>query len=201
MASKNCNKCNELKPLSEFNKQKANKDGLRSECKCCQKTHRDKYKHTREGVITKIYGQQRSRSRERCHDNPPYNNKQLLEWVLSQDNFEKLYLNWVASGYEKRLIPSCDRLDNYKGYSFDNIRLVTWQENNNKGHFDIKSGINNKLSKTVIQFGLSGEFIAEHHSSQHASRITNITRQNISKCCIGERKTAGGFHWEFATNI
>lgn len=34
-------------------------------------------------------------------------------------------------------------------------------------------------------------------SINEASRIKKIDRKNISKCCNGERKTAGGFHWAF----
>ena len=37
-----------------------------------------------------------------------------------------------------------DRLNDYKGYSFDNIQLMTWQENKDKGHRDCLNGINNK---------------------------------------------------------
>lgn len=33
-------------------------------------------------------------------------------------------------------------------------------------------------------------------SVSEASRQTNITRENISKCCDGKRKTAGDFHWQ-----
>ncbi len=48
------------------------------------------------------------------------------EW---KTNFEVFY-NWsVANGYEQGL--EIDRIDNYKGYSPDNCRYVTREENNN----------------------------------------------------------------------
>ena len=36
-----------------------------------------------------------------------------------------------------------------------------------------------------------------YKSINEASRQTNIDRKNITKCCNKQRKTAGGYHWEF----
>jgi hypothetical protein len=36
-------------------------------------------------------------------------------------------------------------------------------------------------------------------SAQEAARVNNLTQGNISRCCRGERKTAGGLHWQLAT--
>ena len=33
-----------------------------------------------------------------------------------------------------------------------------------------------------------------------AERMTGIPNSNISKVCKGERKTAGGYHWEVVEN-
>jgi hypothetical protein len=49
-----------------------------------------------------------------------------------KNNFYELYNNWIDSGYKKSDKPSVDRIDDYKGYSFDNIQLMTWKENNKK---------------------------------------------------------------------
>ena len=87
------------------------------------------YRRTKHGLVVKIYGDQLSSSRKRGHDKPKYNLKQLKKWIFNQENFDKLYNDWVASNYNKELTPSCDRLDNYKGYSLYNIRLVTWRDN------------------------------------------------------------------------
>jgi len=38
---KKCSKCKKEKPFSEFSKQKRSKDGLRSECKSCEKQYRE----------------------------------------------------------------------------------------------------------------------------------------------------------------
>lgn len=34
-------------------------------------------------------------------------------------------------------------------------------------------------------------------SIKEAERVTGVNRVNISKCCNGERKTAGGYNWKF----
>ena len=51
------------------------------------------------------------------------------------------------------------------------------------------------LSKAVIQMTKSGDFITEHYSMSHASRLTGVYISNISACCKGIVKTAGGFKW------
>lgn len=52
-----------------------------------------------------------------------------------------------------------------------------------------------KMSVCILQFDLEDNFIAEHKSIHEAGRNTNTIYQNISKCCKGERKTAGGYKW------
>lgn len=36
---------------------------------------------------------------------------------------------------------------------------------------------------------------------REASEKTHIVQSNISRCCLGERKTAGGFHWMYAESV
>lgn len=49
----------------------------------------------------------------------------------------------------------------------------------------------------IKQYGING-FIAEFKSVAEASRNTGINRSNISNCCCGLSKTAGGFIWKYA---
>lgn len=51
--------------------------------------------------------------------------------------------------------------------------------------------------KKVIQCNLSNIIIREWGSIKEACTGTNIIRQNISACCNGKRKTAGGYIWRF----
>lgn len=155
------------------------------------------YQRTRKGLTATIYSGQRGRNKKHFGKTPSYNLEQLREWIYSQPNFEELYLKWVQSGHEKMLIPSCDRKDDYKEYSLDNIRLTSWQENYDRFGRDQKNGINNKTNKAVIQMSLSGEFIKEYYSQNQAERETKALQSHISSTCLGARPTAGGFMWKF----
>jgi group I intron endonuclease len=59
-------------------------------------------------------------------------------------------------------------------------------------------GIN--YQKSVLQYDKNNNFIAEYASAREAERITNVPFQNIGKCCLHKRKTAGKFIWKFKQN-
>lgn len=52
--------------------------------------------------------------------------------------------------------------------------------------------------KKVHQYDLDGNFIASYDSIQEASEATLAIRGNISQCCHGKRKSAGGYKWVLA---
>ena len=198
MTSKNCTKCKELRPLSEFSRRSNASNCFQSYCKPCAKIVRDVYSHTKQGLALNTYSHQIRNSKVRGHPLPDYTSEQLLYWLNRQINFDCLYLNWINSGYNKLKTPSCDRVDDYKSYTLDNLRLVTWQENHSKWCADAKNGTNNKLSKAVKKINLDGELIKTYHSAIQAKRETGISQGSISSCCRGERKKAGGFVWRYA---
>ena len=194
-ATGECSKCKLTKKASEFRKDKNRARGFDAYCKQC----RLEESRTIEGVISKIYLNQIHNSKARGHISPSYTKEQLRVWLMvSQSKFIELFDAWVLSGYKSSLKPSVDRLDDYKGYSLDNIQIMTWAENKSKGNLDAKEGRNNKHNKAVRQYTLDGIFIEEFHSSQEASRQLGINQSNISACCTGRYKTAGGFLWEHA---
>ena len=39
----------------------------------------------------------------------------------------------------------------------------------------------------------------KYSSGMEAEKLTGVSRGNISSCCTGKRKTAGGFTWRYAT--
>ena len=63
--------------------------------------------------------------------------------------------------------------------------MVTWEENNNKGYLDRKSGINNKLSKAVVKMDLNGNEIKEYYSMRQAARDIGGDSGNIWRVCNG----------------
>jgi group I intron endonuclease len=54
-----------------------------------------------------------------------------------------------------------------------------------------------KQGKPVIQYDLNGNIISEFATMKVAQDKTNITQYNISACCRGKQKTAGGYVWKF----
>lgn len=52
METKCCTKCNEVKPVIEFNKHKRNKNGLQSRCKFCKKEEVKVYYSTDKGKLS-----------------------------------------------------------------------------------------------------------------------------------------------------
>ena len=146
-----------------------------------------KYAKTKKGLSTVIYSGQVKHSLERNHPKPSYTKEEFREWLFKNSNFDELYDNWVISDYNKWMKPSVDRIDDSKGYSFDNIRLVTWRENSNNFY--------KKNDKNVEQYDIYGNFINEFESISIAIKYTGI--YNIKAVCLGKRNTAGGYHWKF----
>lgn len=192
---KKCSKCGVEKSRYSFQNSSENRDGLQSWCSLCMNKSSKDRSRTKSGVACSAFRHQIKHSKTRNHDLPKYTKAELKEWMLSSPDFNILYRDWVISGYDKSLKPSIDRLDDYKGYSFDNIRVVTWVENNRKAHRDMINGVNNKQSKQVVQLK-NGVVIGEYYSLMNAFRSTGIDYRNISRACLNEL-TAGGFEWRY----
>lgn len=194
-----CSLCTKLKNIDSFPRNKNNKDGLNSWCYECYKKKASSYSRTKSGVISKIYGHQKDNSVKRNHIPPCYSFNELREWCYAQEIFHEIYDSWVLNNFDSNLKPSIDRRDDYLPYSFENIRIITWDENNKKANRDRVNGINNKNSLAILQFTLDNVFIAEYHSSKDAERKTDINHRHILNVCKKKPKyiTAGGYKWEY----
>ncbi|WPR72339.1 NUMOD1 domain-containing DNA-binding protein [Flavobacterium sp. NG2] len=51
--------------------------------------------------------------------------------------------------------------------------------------------------KAVNQYSLNQEFIETFKSASEASRLTGISKTCIARCCRAERKSSGGFIWNY----
>lgn len=197
---KNCRRCGQLKGLEAFSKASKNADGRSHTCKPCVVERNREYWRTPLGRMSYIYAGQQVASRERGHPAPQYSREELTAWALSQ-GLEQLTLKWAASGYPKDLAPSVDRLDDFKGYSLDNIQLVCWKDNNEKMYAHRKEGKRiTRQNKRIEQLSLDGRHIAFHPSIAFAARATGAVRTNINAMCAGKPhlKSVGGFIWRYA---
>ena len=177
---KYCKRCDSNLALEYFSKNKNSKDGKVNFCKPCVNME---YKVNNKKFAEKTYRQQVKNSLKRGHKPPKYSKSDFTDWLLNQDKFYTLHKIWKDSGYDINKVPSCDRIDDYKGYSFDNIRLVSWEENNAKAKIDMKGGINNKNSKEVVCYTLDGTFFARYPSAEFAARVVKGSSKNIRYMC------------------
>lgn len=107
-----------------------------------------KYERTKKGKIMRIYRNMLSRvngvQKRKFH---LYAGKDILpktefyDWAVNSPEFTVLFDAWVASGYERKLSPSVDRIDSGSGYRIENMEWVTHSENSRRGSMSqIESG-------------------------------------------------------------
>lgn len=79
----------------------------------------------------------------------------------------------------------------------DNLEWMSKRDNDNYGTRNKRVG--EALSKQVQMFDKkTGELLATFPSTREAERVTGISQSNISSCCNGKRKSAGGYIWRYA---
>ena len=86
--------------------------------------------------------------------------------------------------------------ENKENNSVENLEWCDAKYNSNYGTRNAR--VAEKHSKPVSQYSLDGDWIATYKSMLEAERITGIQSSSISKCCKGELKKTGGYHWQYA---
>ena len=145
-----------------------------------------------------IYRQQVHSSKIRGHQPPTYTIDEIVNKYINNKKYIKLHKAWVASNYDRWLAPSLDRINNDLGYSFDNIELMTWEQNHANGDRDQKLGklVCGNTHVGVSQYTKEGVFIQSFISQHEASRATGVSNKRISDCLNGRLKSTGGFLWK-----
>lgn len=195
--TKECLTCKQIKEFTEFYTCKNFKDGYGTVCRECIRVKGMQYRHSLLGLIKKTYKNQLQSSVKRGHPPPDYSEEEFTVWFIRQENFPTLFENWKQSGFNSKFKPSGDRLNDYLPYSFNNLQLITWGENEQKMRDDVRNGINNKKSKSCIQISLDGEIIAEYYSLREAARCTNSDSAGIAAVCRGNQNKHNGFIWKY----
>lgn len=180
---KTCKDCGKELPFSSFRKKPSNKDGYEIRCKECRNIRYNKADPRR--VFAKIYNSQVANSVTRNHPAPDYTLDQLKDWVDSQPHAYNLWQNYVNSGYDNKLRPSVDRLDDSKPYRLNNIQLITWNENRQKGAASKMAGGISTI-RPVSAFNKDGSLHKTYVSTLAAARDVNGHSWGIATVADGK---------------
>lgn len=181
------------------------KDGGRHMCKAYLSDYRKEYRRSKQGWAVTQWNTQNRSSKRRAHPKPNYTSGELLEWALKQPNFDELFSDWEESGHKRDLKPSCDRIDDMKPYTLDNLRIVTQKENvlmgarSKKAKARMTKAIQKTMGIPVEQYDKEGNLLEVYISAGEAGRATGVDQSHITKCCKGKLKTVGGYVWKYNT--
>ena len=131
---------------------------------------------------------------------PQRNTCGYLKFCLYKNGEHKMYL--VHRLVAQTFIPNPNNLPevNHKDEDKTNNKVSNLEFCDKK--YNINYGTRNqmvsmKLSKPVLQYTKSGEFVREWKSIMDVQRNLGYYSQNISQCCTGKRKSANGYIWKF----
>lgn len=158
------------------------------------KRSQQKYFRSKEGVTNVLYCGHRRSSKERGHPVPPYNLSELREWCYSQRKFHRLYDRWVTSGYLTEKKPSIDRIDSIKSYTFDNMQLLTYYENNCKnGRYE-----SNRIPRymNILQKDSNGKIVKEWAGIKPTAKLFGVGIYRLVRSLNNKNITCCGYHWE-----
>ena len=145
-----------------------------------------KYRKTAKGVLTNSYNHQKQRKKVE------YSLSELHNMFLNNKRFIRLYNEWLKSSCIKELKPTIDRIDCRKGYTKDNIHILTWAENRYKQRMETKLF----RAKKCYMY-LNGKIIKTFSSQWKAIRATGLSQGNLSEALNGKRRTCGGYNWSY----
>ena len=103
-------------------------------------------------------------------------------WIL-ENIFTKPCVHCGKEGWD---VIGCNRLDNSKPHTMDNVEPCCKECNTDMWV--------NEVSKEVHQYTLDGELAKTWYSVADALRNGYC---NISRCCCGKSKTANGYRWSY----
>jgi len=192
-------KCKQTKDIDKFYRDISSIDGHANMCSQCVNNRNKKNSHTLIGLIKSMYRSQQSSTIARNFTPIGYSLEEFIEWMVFNPKLKDLFISWKNSGYKKMLKPSIDRIDDYGGYSFENIQLMSWQENMDKAFIDIKSGKNSKTLRAIVVFK-DGHYLDEYKSIAITVRKLNIKRGGIMNVLNGNIKQFNGFVFYYKEN-
>lgn len=149
---KQCNKCKKFLDRSLFNVNNAAKDKLQYRCRECdneyqrskprnlswEKEYRKKKSKDLEWRMKQLWNTAKARAKQKNR-----------EFLISLEDLLDIYpkdgkcpiygfeLEWNSGGF-RETSPSIDRIDSTKGYTKDNIQIISWKANRIKGYASVE---------------------------------------------------------------
>lgn len=127
---------------------------------------------------------------------PRDNGRGYLRVHLTKENTSKHIR--VHRLVARAFIPNPDNLpevnhkdENKKNNCVENLEWMRHIDNCNYGNR------NEKISRKILQYSKSGEFIREWQSAAEVERELNINHSNIAACCKCKRNFAGDYRWRY----
>lgn len=116
-------------------------------------------------------------------------------WSYSEETFSNEYLEKAR----------CTKSDKLRGHTFnlgkvhpESTRRKIGNKSRGRKHSDsAKKIISESKQKEIKQMDKDGNYLRQWRSATEAAKQLGLFSQNISYCCLGKLKTAGGFKWEF----
>lgn len=78
------------------------------------------------------------------------------------------------------------------------VENLEWCNQKENMQHSYKIGLRKNVVKPINQYDKNGNFIKKWESIMQAERELKIYNTNISACCLGKKKSAGGYIWKFA---
>lgn len=217
---KKCFICGKVKPIDEFYKHKEMADGYLNKCKACTRsymhmrqkqgltkaidwkrhhTNPDRYlKHKYYSIKQRCTNPNRGgKIKGKKYANSYYGREYLseAEWQIwcrqSEKTFMSLWLQWKESGYDKKLSPSIDRINNEKGYVLGNLQWVSNKANLRK----YINELTYRKGKIIVCKG--GQEIGRYNNQTEAANAVGADRRNVSAVLNGKRKSCKGYTFEY----
>ena len=152
------------------------------------------YQISNKGRVKSLkYGKERIRT-------PVINNSGYLNIILYKNTEaqHRLVHRLVAEAFIPNLEnkPQINHKDENKlNNCVENLEWIRHIDNCNYGSRNER--VADSLSKPILQYSKSGDFIREWKSASEVKRVLGIDNSHIIHCCKGKRKSSGGFVWRY----
>lgn len=179
-----CSRCGKALPKECFYTERKKKNGLRSCCKNCDKIYKQSIKGRASTLLEAHKKEDKLNGRIGEIIPPNYINQQwIIENIFTKPCAHCGKTGWQAIG--------CNRLDNSKPHTIDNVEPCCSKCNNILAH--------KEQGKTVHQINpITGEIVEIYSSELAAAKAIGGDNSYIGKCC--KKNLMGyGFIWKHPT--